>query len=550
MDLRIGDGKTSQPLQPQCCLEELLQFPATYDNSQDSDRYTILESLGGGVAMFDFDLDGKLDVCFAGGGRIGPGDQLTGIPPGLFRQSTAEDGRAIFLPVSSSALPELKVPYNHAVCAADYDNDGFDDFLVTGYGGLTLYHNMGDGTFEAVHARESGLDDTLWSSSAGWGDFNGDGDLDLFVVHYVDWTFQNDPFCPGPLEGQRETCPPANFQGLPDYLYLSKGDGQFVESSRQCGIAPNGRGLGVVIGDIDLDGDSDVYVANDAEVNFLYLNDGRGVFAESALTAGVAFGDGGNADGSMGVDFGDFNRDGRPDVWVANFESESFALYRNDSVSGHCLFQNVSRQTGVTSVGSLYVGWGTALLDLDRDGDEDIFVSNGHVARHPRNAPLRQRPLLLENDSGRQFRQHACPSAYLDSPHMGRGVAAGDIDDDGDLDLVVSHVNEPASLLANNSRNARHWLSVRLVGVRSARGGIGAVLRARTKHGEQLRLIKGGASYASTHDARCYWGLGDDDVVEELEVTWPSGAVQRLQGVAADQTLLVIEPVDSGADGA
>ncbi|MSR58487.1 MAG: VCBS repeat-containing protein, partial [Planctomycetaceae bacterium] len=363
----------------------------TFRDGQEAGHFAIIESLGGGVALFDYDADGTLDLFLPGGGRYGANNEILGLPGALYRNG----GDRSFLDVTRLAGVDLAPHYSHGTAVGDYDNDGFPDLLVTGYGGLQLYRNQGDGTFEEA-AREAALNDPLWSSSAAWGDLNGDGVLDLFVAHYVNWSFDNHPFCPAGNDDQRDVCPPKKFEGLPDVLYFGVGDGTFRDGSAEAGLMHAGKsaevsmfdsdkGLGVLLADVDLDGDLDIYVANDTVPKFLYRNRGNGVFDEVGGQSGAALSDTATSDGSMGLDIGDFNNDGLPDLWVANYERESLALYRNE---GDCQFLHVSRSAGVTAVGSLFVSFGTLFLDFDRDGDEDIFVTNGHVIRYPVNAPL------------------------------------------------------------------------------------------------------------------------------------------------------------------
>ena len=506
-----------------------------YRNGEEAGHFSIVESLGGGVGLFDYDQDGLVDLFAPGGGEFGPGHEIRGLPSVLYRHS----GACKFHDVTAKAGISAARFYSHGVAAADCDSDGFSDVVVTGYGGLMFYQNQGDGTF-LERTLDAGLTDTLWSSSAGWGDIDGDGSPDLYVAHYANWSFDNHPFCEGPNPDSREVCPPRSFEPLPDVLYLSNGDGTFRDSSAASGLRKDGKGLGVLIADVDLDRRLDIYVANDTVPNFLYVNAGNGKLSDTSLISGASLGASGSPDGSMGVDLGDFNLDGLPDIWISNFERESNALYRNE---GKGFFQHISQSTGVTAMGGLYVGWGTVFLDFDRDGDEDLFVSNGHVIRYPVNAPLRQTPLLLENLAGKRV-ENVAPAAgeFFTTPHMGRGAACGDIDNDGDIDLVVSHTNEPLVLLSNESPNTNHWISIRLIGTRSSRDPIGATVRVHAGGKVQFRQLKGGTSYGSTQDPRLFVGLGDAKTVDRVEIQWPAGGDQTIEGPAVDEFHTFVEP--------
>lgn len=517
------------------------QVAFTYRNGEEAGHFAILESLGGGVVLLDFDNDGALDLFFPGGGSYGPDQAILGRSPALFRNDRFRGDGSLRYANHTGPAGLVVAPnyYSHGAAAGDYDQDGHADLLVTGYGGVMLYRNQGDGTFQEV-SQAAGLEDPHWSSSAAWGDVNGDGILDLYIAHYVNWSFANHPFCAGLSPQQRDVCAPKQFEGLPDVLYFGRGDGTFADASRQAGLRSGGKGLGVLMADIDADGDLDIYVANDTVDNFLYRNKGGGQFEEIGQESGTAVNDMGTPDGSMGVDLIDFNGDGRPDLWVANYENESFALYRNE---GNCQFLHVSRPTGVSAVGGLSVGFGTVCFDFDGDGDEDVFVANGHVVRFPINAPLRQLPLLLENQSGKRF-VNVAPGAgtYLSTPHIGRGVATGDLDGDGDLDLVVSHLNEPVSVLLNETANGNGWFRVRLIGTHSHRDAVGARLRLRTSAGDQWRQIKGGGSYLSQSDMRASWGVPQGASVSGLTIYWPAGGVQEISTITGNRALTVIEP--------
>ena len=513
----------------------------TYRDGQEAEQFAILESLGGGVAVVDYDLDGREDLCFAGGGHYPEPDKLAGHPGGLFQNRTGER----FRDVTNVAGIDFSEFYNHGVCRGDYDSDGFPDLLVTGYGGVQLFRNQGDGTFARLR-HESQLSDPSWSSSAAWGDFNNDGHLDLYVAHYVDWSLENHPYCDGPEKGKREVCPPRAFAGLPDAIFFSNGDGTFRDVSSETGILTaqtdlehEAKGLGVTTADLDRDGDLDIYVTNDTVPNNLYANDGTGNFKNESLMSGTGLSERGVPEGSMGVGLLDYNLDGLSDLWVVNYENESASLYQNE---GKLFFRNVSQVTGVTALEGLYVGWGTCCFDVDRDGDEDLFVSNGHVIRYPKNAPLRQLPVLLSNNGkGRFDNVGAQAGDYFTSPHMGRGAASGDFDRDGKLDLAISHVNEPAAILQNQTPAAGDFLSVNLIGVKSPRDPIGATIEIETSQGKLMRPYESGGSYASSNTRHRFFGIPKGVEIKSISVLWPSGETQLIEDPPQQGFVTIVE---------
>jgi enediyne biosynthesis protein E4 len=515
-----GTGKTATvaTTAPKLRFDELAAVAALdlrYDNGSAAGVNAILESLGGGVAAFDYDRDGWCDLALPGGGELG--DRVArGLPTRLVRR------RGVDLAARVESLAGLAAPrhFSHGATTGDFDNDGFADLLVTGYGGLTLWRNLGDGTFVDVTGA-AGLVDAKWSSSAAWCDLNGDGHSDLYIAHYVNWSFDNNPPCKGP-SGQVDVCPPRSFDGLDDLVYFSEGDGTFRAAGPETGLTPQGKGLGVLVADFDGDGDSDVYVANDTVPNFFYVNDGKGRLEESGQATGMALDDMASANGSMGVAATDYDRDGALDVWVANYEDELLALYRNLKNGS---FQHVSRRVGVGRLGTLYVGFGCVTGDFDLDGDEDFAVANGHVVHHPRNAPIRQEPLLLLNSGAGQFAREI-PEGYFAQPHLGRGLATADLDRDGRLDLVFTNTREPVAALLNRSDTGNRGVRVRLVGRRGTREPVGASAVLSTSAGDLLRPVIGGGSYLSTSEPVLHWGLPAGGAIRELRVTWPGGAKQ------------------------
>lgn len=505
-------------------------------NGEEGGMFGMLESFGSGCAVDDYDLDDRLDLIFAGGGVIGPGDEIRPLPIGLFRQ--LETWR--YTPVTQAAGLQPIRHYNHGIWTADSNDDGFSDLLITGWGGLQLFRNQGDGTYIDI-TDAAGLRDPLWSLAAAWADLNQDQVLDLFVGHYVDWSPQNNPICKDAKLGQRNVCDPPMFRGLPCMVYLGNGDGTYRDGSDELGIHEVGKTLGVVIADIDDDGRPDVYVANDTLPNHLYQATSSGAYREVGLRSGVALGENASADGSMGVEVGDLNADGKLDYWVANFEKQTFALYTN---LGHGLFNHSSRAFGVTAVGSEAVGFGTIIFDADGDGYSDIFCANGHVWVPNPVFDRRQLPYLFWNDHGKRLVNVAKSAGdYFTQKHLGRGAAQGDLDGNGTPDLAVTHTNEPVAILRNDVKNT-NWLAIRLVGRKSPRSAICARVTIQTAGITQTATIKGGGSYLSTSEQNLLFGLGVATTIDSIDVTWPSGQRTRLNKIAAGQKLLLVEDND------
>jgi hypothetical protein len=551
-----------------------------YRNGEEAGHAAILESLGGGVALLDYDGDGLLDVFVTGGGSFeGPDKkEIKGRPCRLYRNL----GNWKFEDVTERVGLDRPQFYSHGAAVADYDNDGWPDLLVTGWGGVALYHNEADGKggrhFVDV-TRKAGLTDTRWSTSAAWADFDGDGFPDLYVCHYVDWSFANNPPCLDYRDQMvPDVCPPKQFQALPHVLYHNNGDGTFRDVSdeaglrmprkerdyeRLAGLGPEalttlrradqhhdyGKGLGVLVFDADGDGRPDIYVANDTSGNFLYLNQGGGRFREEGLLRGCAFDDNGSPNGSMGVDAADYAGVGSFSVFVTNYQNEAHALYRNQ---GGGRFVYASRSAGVSALGLVYVGFGTGFLDFDLDGNEDVLISNGHVVHHPPlPAEVRQLPVLLRNlyrPGERPFEVRfanvsAQAGPYFQSKHLGRGVALGDLDNDGRIDVVFSPTNEPVALLRNQHETGHHWLGVQLIG-HPYRDAVGARLTLEVGGRQLVRAVKGGGSYLSSGDRRIVFGLGPEKTFGRLTVRWPSGKTQTWDHLAVDRYWKLEEGVE------
>lgn len=511
----------------------------TYRNGAEADQYTILESLGGGIALLDYDGDGLLDVFIPGGGYFAGAKKtdIKGHPCRLYRNL----GGWKFQNVTLEVGLERQWWYTHGAAVADYDRDGWPDLLVTGYGRLALFHNEADAAggrhFTEVTA-QVGLYDAAWSTSAGWADLDGDGYPDVYVCHYVDWSFEDNPTCRGDrMSVPRDTCPPERFHPLRHALFHNEGGKTFHEVSARQGIQLRGCGLGVVVADLNEDSRPDIYVANDTDPNFLYLNRGSGKWQEQGMKAGVAVDETGRADGSMGVDVGDYDGSGRASLWVTNYQGQVHALYRN---LGRELFYHQSRAAGIAAIGQHVVGFGTGFVDVDNDGWEDLVVAQGHVLRYPVAGSPKQRPVLFHNVARgirRFFKDVSAKGGeFFQTPALGRGLAIGDLDNDGWPDLIISHSNSPVALLRNEAgavEESAHWLGVRLVG-RDNRDVVGSTVIVETEAGRLTRFAKGGGSYLSSGDRRLLFGLGSRGRARRVTVKWSWGRSQSWEDLEWD----------------
>lgn len=520
----------------------------TCRNGEESDHFTLLESLGSGVALIDFDGDGLLDIFLIGGGYFGGEDrrQILGYPCKLYKNL----GNWKFQDVTAQVGLDKFSFYAHGAAVADYDRDGWPDLLVTGYGKLALFHNESDGRGgrKFVEATDRAhLQDPHWNTSAAWADLDGDGYPDLYVCHYVDWSWKTHQPCPGDNDSiPNDVCPPGKFQGVAHALYRNNRDGTFTDVSAEAGIRQgptnSGMGLGVVIVDINDDRKPDIFAVNDTTMNFLYVNQsspGKIRFKDVGLESGASLGDNGRPNGSMGVDAGDYDGSGRPSLWVTTFENERHALFRNECQGDRVAFRYASRKTGIATLGNSFVGFGTGFLDVANAGWEDLVIANGHVRRKPTRAPLRQRTILLRNSGEGQFVNSTSQGgAYFQVSHRGRGLAIGDLDNDGRPDLVITHLNEPVVLLRNDPRGEgvphNHWLGLELIG-KVKRDIVGAKIVVEVGSQRLTRFAKGGGSYLSSGDRRILVGLGEAKEVGKVTVYWPWGSEEHWEGLTTDR---------------
>lgn len=501
-----------------------------YDNGQQAQLYTMLETLGGGVAIADLDLNGFPDLIFAGGGRFAPPDQIQGLPLNVWLNL----GGAKFIDQTETLCLNEETRYTHGIYPADFNSDGFCDFAVTGFDGFDLYENLGDGTFERVNNHR--FETRRWSVCAAWGDFNKDGVLDLFLVNYLRWGMGNHQQCERADGVIGDVCTPRMFDAEDDLLFIGMGDGRLAEASRAYGFEKGGKGLGVVAADFDLDQDLDVYVANDTTPNRLYMNDGTGHFVEEGLLRGVAMDNYARPNGSMGIAVGDYDGNGLPDIGVANFDNESYGLYRQGA---NALFFHESDMAGITDIGKKYVGWGTAFLDVDADGDEDVLVNNGHILYFPDTGSMAQESLLLLNHKGRFQSVQFSPDSYFSKPHFGRGLAIGDLDRDGAPELVMTNVNEPAAILNIPKNEQGEYLWVHLIGTRGHRDATGALIKLTTSERDQFRFSQSGSSFVSAHEPAYAFAIPPGEKLERLEVTWPNGETERFLPAGPGHTTVV-----------
>jgi len=509
-----------------------------------SGRKYQVETMTGGVAVIDYDNDGWMDIYFVNGAQL---PEMKKTSPQFWNRLYRNNRDGTFSDVTEQAGVAGE-GYGMGAAVGDYDNDGDQDLFVAGVNRNILFRNDGH-AFSDVTERAglTGIDPQrgkMWSVAAAWLDYDNDGDTDLFVVNYCKWRPEIDPYCGAMKEGWRTYCFPDRYEGLPNQLFRNNGDGTFTDVSAESGISKHiGKGMGVAIADADDDGFIDVFVANDTLPNFLFRNNGRGGFEEIAFTACVAVNDYGKPVSSMGVDFRDYDNDGRPDLIVSALEGETFPVFRN---LGKGFFTDETYSSGLGLETVKRSGWGLGIFDFNNDGFKDLFTVNAHVNDNIElyNQQTYRQPnsifANLKNGTFADMSQAAGPDFQTRQAH--RGCAFADFNNDGKIDVVTTSLNEPAELFINDSTNEHHWLMIRLIGARSNRDGLGAKIKLTTASGAvQFNQATTSVGYASSSDSRVHFGLGKEKVVRSLEVRWSSGTVQVLREVAVDRILTIKE---------
>jgi hypothetical protein len=509
----------------------------------------LIETMGSGVALLDYDNDGRLDIFVANGAPLSDPTAPGTIPQKagprdwnrLYHQK--EDGT--FEDVTETA-GLAGAGYDMGVAVGDYDNDGYEDLYVTGYGGNHLYHNNGHGKFADV-TEASGTGGGGWSTSAAWVDLDNDGRLDLVVLRYLKWDFA-DLWCGERREGYRAYCHPDLFQPIVPLVYHNDGNGHFTEIAAKIGLDKPGKGLGIAIADYDRDGHTDIFVANDSMLEFLYHNKGNGTFEEVGLAAGVAVDGDGRTYAGMGVDFSDYNNDSLPDLIITDLANQKYALYQN---GGDGTFTYSSYTSGLAGATLLHSGWGVDFLDYDNDGWKDLIVAQGHdidnIQLDYPQLRYKEPMLLMHNDGKRLVDVSGASGDVFREAWVGRGLAAGDIWNDGRVDVVVTTNSGPAYIVRNETPTSNHWIGIKLVGHQSNRDGIGAEIKLTTSKRTQFVTVSTAGSYLSSNDKRAHFGLGNDAAAQSIEIRWPSGTVQTLKNIAGDRVLVVDEPPTSQA---
>jgi hypothetical protein len=510
----------------------------SHDNLATPEKY-LIETMGGGGAFLDYDQDGLMDIYLVNSGPTPYHKPKSPIRNALYRNN----GDGTFTDVTLKA-GVAGGGFGQGVAVGDFNNDGFPDIYVTNFGKNILYLNNGDGTFTDVTAK-AGVAAGGWSTSAAFLDYDNDGYLDLFVCRYLDWDYSKNIFCGENRPGYRSYCHPNNFKGVSSILYHNNHDGTFTDVSKKAGIeAAEGKALGVVCADFNNDGRTDIFVANDAVRNFLFLNNGDGTFTENGLLAGVAYGLSGRPKSGMGCDFGDIDGDGMLDLFVTNIDLETNTVFFNN---GDATFTDVTARVGLGQVSMLFSGFGAKLVDYDDDGDLDLIIANGHpldnVHLFRDGVTWAERPFVHDNVGGRFVDVSDQRGEAMKKKYSARGLAVGDYDNDGDSDFLLVQNGGPPVLLRNDGGNQNNWVGLRLVGTKSNRDAVGARVTLTAGDLKVTRQIEGGSSYCSAHDPRMLIGLGQRRKVDQIEIRWPSGVVDTVKDLPINRYAVVKESV-------
>jgi enediyne biosynthesis protein E4 len=510
-------------------------------------RKYLIETMGSGVALLDCDNDGLLDIFLVNGAPYADPTPKGFIP----RKAGPEYWNRLYHQKPDGTFDDITekaglqgVGYGMGVAVGDYDNDGNEDLYVTGYGGNRLYHNNGHCNFTDV-TEQAGVGGSGWSSSAAWVDLDNDGLLDLVVDRYVQWDW-DDMWCGEHREGYRGYCHPDVFQAIPMLVYHNDGNGHFTEVSHKLGLDKPAKALGIAIGDYDQDGRIDLFVANDSMPEFLFHQKEDGTFEEVGLESEVAVNAGGQTYAGMGVDFADYNNDGWPDLVITDLANQRYALYQN---AGDGTFSYASSSSGLGSMSMLHSGWSLRFIDYDNDGWKDLLIAQGHdLDTIEKSFPMLhyKEPMMLARNTERKFVDvSGISSEIFHEAWVGRGMAIGDLNNDGRIDAVVSTNGGPAHVLLNLTETANHWLTLRLIGHKSNRDAIGAQVRIVTALGSQWGTVTTSSGYLSASDPRLHFGLGAELLVQRIEIRWPSGIQQVLPNVKGDRQLTIDEPLES-----
>jgi hypothetical protein len=509
------------------------------DSTQTEEKY-YLETMGTGVAWLDYDQDGLMDLYFVQAGATDAYKPARPLRSALYRNN----GDGTFTDVTEKAGVGGEGHYGQGVAVGDFDNDGYPDLYVTGYGRAVLYHNNGNGTFTDVTAKAGVGDEGQWSTSAAWIDYDKDGYLDLVVTNYLDWTPKNNLWCGELAPGYRSYCNPGNYRGQKTRLYHNNRDGTFTDVSMKSGLGiPESKGMGVVVADFNNDGWPDIAIANDTWPNFLFINNHDGTFTESALIAGLAASEDGRYEAGMGIDAADVVGDGRMDVYITHLDMELNRLYRNN---GDGTFTDDTYASGIGNKAMLLSGVAAKFIDYDNDGWPDIVQANGAMVDNVKlyhSEVSYKEPLLMFRNLGNGHFEKVSDSLGPDfvRPIAGRGLATADFFNDGAVGLAVVDRGDYPVLLRNDGGNANHWLEVLLVGTKSNRDGLGSLLKLTSGEFVRIEQSKGGSSYMSASDPRIHFGLGKRTKIDSLVITWPSGHVDTLTNVPIDQIVAIKE---------